>query len=43
VALAERYLQSGWDKSAAAAVASEEALKKANEELGEEGLEIERL
>jgi Zn-dependent M16 (insulinase) family peptidase len=43
VSLAETYLQSGRDRSAVAVVAGEEALRRANRELGEEALEIERL
>jgi presequence protease len=41
--LAGRYLQEGWQQSAVAVVAGEEALRKANEELGEEALAIERI
>lgn len=40
---ADRYLLQGWADSAVAVVSSEEILRKANEELGEEGLEIERV
>lgn len=41
--LAERYLRDGWSRSAVAAVASEEALKRANRELGEDRLVLEKL
>ncbi len=40
--VARRYLLDGWDGSAVGVIAGEEALKKANEELGREKLEVER-
>ncbi len=43
VSVAEKYLREGWDQSAASVVSSEELLKKANEELQEEKLEIEKI
>jgi len=41
--LAERYLVAGRPRSAVAVVSNEEALKKANAELGEEALELQRV
>ncbi|OGR31355.1 MAG: peptidase M16 [Desulfuromonadales bacterium GWC2_61_20] len=41
--VAERYLLAGRNKSCVAVIAGEEMLRKANEELGEDGLEIERI
>ncbi|MBI5015551.1 MAG: insulinase family protein [Deltaproteobacteria bacterium] len=43
VSLAETYLAARRERSAVAVVAAEEALSRANEELGDEALEIERL
>jgi Zn-dependent M16 (insulinase) family peptidase len=40
---AGRHLVEGWAESAVAVISSEENLRKANEELGEEALEIERI
>jgi hypothetical protein len=42
-ALAQRYLIEGRPRSSVAAVASDEALRKANQELGDEPLVMERL
>jgi len=42
-AVATRYLQNGRDNSAIGVLASEEALAKANNELGPDSLEVERL
>jgi hypothetical protein len=41
--VAERYLVAGRKESAVSVIAGEEALRQANAELGEEGLEIERI
>jgi len=41
--VAERYLVTGRPQSAVSVIAGEEALREANRELGEEGLEIERI
>ncbi|TFG89549.1 MAG: peptidase M16, partial [Gemmatimonadales bacterium] len=43
IRVADRYLLAGRDTSCVAVIAGEEMLRKANEELGEEGLEIERI
>jgi len=43
IRVAERYLLAGRDTSCVAVIAGEEMLRKANEELGEDGLEIERI
>ncbi|MEJ2699290.1 MAG: insulinase family protein [Desulfuromonadales bacterium] len=41
--VARRYLLEGWENSAVGVIAGEDALKKANEELGGEALEVERI
>jgi hypothetical protein len=41
--VAQHYLIAGREESAVSVIAGEEALQKANAELGGEGLEIERI
>lgn len=43
IAAARKYLLEGWQESTVAVVGSEENLLKANEELGEDGLKIEKI